>query len=261
MASKKHDYEKEIRALQRELKKKKKQHKKTSDVKAKIEKLKRAAERAKRPKKSKKVVKAKPKKVRRKPRPTPPPKKKRKKPKKKVFKQLKLKPKVYRRSMGDAAGFSEDETDFEIHENSSHGNKGIPQVVRVQNIFDRTLLGALRHGPLEKDEVNFYRYGIHIRVNKGAWSHEWENEIQNILEDVPHSSIHVVDEGTTFSLRINFGHPSDPTNYEGIKQALKDLTEYMQEIYNKFRDWGYNDEDIGWMVFFDTDEYIGGTPA
>lgn len=285
----KRNYEKEIRALRKELRKRISQHKKRSDVQLLIERTKKAKKlsesRAKkkivkrkpkkvipkklkpikvRPKKvkPKKVVrKLKPKKVvrklkpkRRTPKKVPKKPKKVRKPRVKWY-EKKSAVKIYMREVGDARGFSEDVEDApeEVFMNSSNGNRTPPNEENLKKIFENAFSAFLKKGPFEKDEINIYRHGVIFRPVSGEWNPEIERSIISVLEELsPDSSIHITKEDKTFSMRVNFGSPSMGISYEAVADNYQEIASIVRRIYDTMYDYGY--DDIDWFDFWDTEE-------
>lgn len=281
----KRDYDKDLRALRKELRKRIKQHKKRTDLQQEIEKTKLLKKRAlakeakaKVKKKSKPVKKVSTKKkkyvtplspVRKKKKkkyvaPLPLPRKKKKAAKKKVAKKRKWfepkprpepKVKVYVREVGDARGFSEEhikDAPEEVFSNSSRGTRARPNNENVQKIFENTFTAHIKHGPFEKDEVNIFRHGVIFRPAHGEYNENLTNKIAEIVSEVPGSSIHVVPEEKTFSVRLNFGSPSIASNYDETSESFQELAPIIRRVYDLMYDYGY--EDIDWFDFWDTEE-------
>jgi hypothetical protein len=191
------------------------------------------------------------------------------KPKKKLIKKLKevfshfipRKPRKYKlisgvpwyeRETGSTLHFGEEiKGSVETFMNSSHGNNKDP-ALSLPEAFERAFINKLAKGPFEADEILIYRFGIMIRPRGGGFLTESVKEkISVIVNSIPNSSIHVVKEDNTFSLRINLGSTRKGELSGNVSEELDKYKDKLSEVYSSVVDeFGSSD----WYSFWDTED-------
>jgi hypothetical protein len=189
----------------------------------------------------------------RKPKPAP-----KKKPTPKVIKKKRIttrylpeRPKVpiYYVETGDPRGFQEDIKTTDRFMTASKANTKAPGNT-INEIFYNTLSSSLQKGPFEADEIQIFRHGILVRPREGEITISVEEHIKEMLEAVPGSSIHVINEYDTFSLRINMGDIKTGGHFLDIEKEFMKRQELLAEIYTYLEE---EYEKLEWFLFFDTE--------
>jgi len=177
-------------------------------------------------------------------------KKKKRVSKRKPFSLKRPKVPVYHIMTGDPRGYEEDiKIKGDRYMNNSNMNRKDPSA-KVDEIFVNTFLRHLQKSPFDTDEVFIYRHGISIRPRQGFFNSLIEEKISDIISAVPNSSIHHVDEDTTFSLRINFGSIESGNTAAEVQEAFRRQKDILGDVYLAMaEEYG----DLEWMVFFDTE--------
>lgn len=138
----------------------------------------------------------------------------------------------------------------DIYTHSGHMNRRPPSEF-ASEAFENHFSAKVKQSPFEPDEVMIYRYGVLIRPREGELTQSMISEIQRLLSDYPGSSLHVIDEDTTFSVRINLGSPMRGQLAEDVKKDLLKQKDLLDEIYELIA------EEYGmpeWIIFWDTEE-------
>lgn len=165
---------------------------------------------------------------------------------------------VYHRQIGAKEQYSEAEKEpLERYMNTSSGNREDPSTVtkkgelRVPMIFEKSFIGTLHKSQFEADEVSIYRYGLVIRPRDAVmWNEDLEFKLTELLSPYPNSSMHIVDEGTTFAIRINLGSNRRSSDADDVSRDLANTDTILGDIYFEIEQ-TYGNTD--WFVFWDTD--------
>lgn len=161
---------------------------------------------------------------------------------------------VYHVETGDPGQFKEDKKlPGERFTYSSNGNRREP--TKVSEVFEKFFVNYVNKTPFEPDEVTIYRYGIHIRPRIGVWNEHVEDDLKRVLQDYPGSSMHVVDEGSTFSVRINLGSKTRDVLAGDASDDLEKQQRMIEELYATVAN-EYKDTKVEWWTFFETDQEL-----
>lgn len=161
---------------------------------------------------------------------------------------------VYFTEVGAPDMFKEDlDTDGDRYTASSNANRRDPD--KIDEIFENAFMNHIKHTPFEPDEIQIYRYGIHIRPRDGVWGEAIETTLKGFLSGYPGSSIHVVQEGEeTVSIRINLGSKAQGELAHDVSRDLRKQKELLTDIYAAMRDeFGH----FEWFAFWETEEQLG----
>jgi hypothetical protein len=164
---------------------------------------------------------------------------------------------VYILQTADTRGYSEGkEPEKSRVRVSSHGNKRIKDFDKV---FKGAFQGALRSTPFEDaDEAPITRYGVAFRVPdinnmqvaKGALR-EWLN-----VNMPAGASAHIVEEGNSLSIHLNFGSYDDYSTASEAARDLKKQTRFIRDAMDKTRDFTDYTDDYIWFAEWDWDDDV-----
>lgn len=156
---------------------------------------------------------------------------------------------LYKVDAGDVRGYAE-HGGAEKFMHSSHANRNHPEEV-LKDVFENAFIYNLKKGPFEADEVNIYRYGVLIRPREGIATEKLTDRIREIMSQYPGSSIHVITEGNTFSIRLNFGNNRRSELAGNVSADLQNNSGIIGDVYSLLEDrFGVTD----WFAFWETED-------
>ena len=178
----------------------------------------------------------------------------------KLFDKIEKTIPVFEIETGEPKMYSEDIEDApEVYMHSSHSMLKSPSSITkegetiIVSAFEEAFTNMLKRGPFEADEIFIYRHGIIVRPNQGTLTNDMKEKIVDILKDIPNSSMHIVKEDNTFSLRINIGSAVKGELAGKISNSFEKNKEILNEIFEELREVF---DDIDWFVFWDTEEVM-----
>jgi hypothetical protein len=142
---------------------------------------------------------------------------------------------------------------------TSHFNRTTPNELTVPEVFELAFQGKLRNASLEADEISIFKYGIVIRPGFGKVTAEIEQQIMGIMEsyNIGGTIIVVHESNSVDSIHIKLGSSFEPILAGDVANAMRSIGNLFQNI------WEYLDsqwDDMIWLVEWDTDELMGGSP-
>jgi hypothetical protein len=136
------------------------------------------------------------------------------------------------------------------YSNYSHGNRS--NGYNLDTVFAEAFTGHIAKGPFEIGDIDIYRYGAQIRLDRRLSSQDEQN-IKEYLGKFPDTSVRFIQEQRVTTFQIVWGDNEKGQLVRDVFMELKQRKQILQDLL----DWFDTEGDYyDWYAWFDTEEQL-----